>query len=159
MNIGSRRLPIHLGEKMKQSPLILLTIELEKRIDNVHAEYIDRDLSEYQTAYGRERGFDAWANNLLSSLERIQKRLGGVRYKKLQGIMQDAIKQQRVADNADRHRDWIYDLLIDYYDPMYDYQLTKKQDRIIFQGTGQDVLHYISENTWHYSCSYPIIPT
>jgi len=36
--------------------------------------------------------------------------------------------------------------LVDYYDPMYDYQISKKKQRIVFQGNSQDVLAYLDCN-------------
>ena len=37
------------------------------------------------------------------------------------------------------------ELLIDYYDPMYAYQLSKKQDRISFTGSREEVLNHLSD--------------
>ena len=45
----------------------------------------------------------------------------------------------------DIHRDWIQILLKKYYDPMYEYQLGKKQDRIIFRGMHHEFNEWIRD--------------
>jgi tRNA 2-selenouridine synthase len=33
--------------------------------------------------------------------------------------------------------------LVDYYDPMYNYQIQKKLDRVIFKGSSSEILDYL----------------
>jgi tRNA 2-selenouridine synthase len=40
------------------------------------------------------------------------------------------------------HNAWIRVLLEEYYDPMYEYQLSKKQSRIVGSGTQEGLLEY-----------------
>jgi len=35
---------------------------------------------------------------------------------------------------------------VDYYDPMYDYQISKKEQRVVFKGQQVEVLHYLKEH-------------
>lgn len=42
------------------------------------------------------------------------------------------------------HHAWIEQLLLWYYDPMYDYQLSKKQDRIVMQGDRDAVREFLA---------------
>jgi len=131
---------------MKASPLILLEESVDTRAEIIFNEYITNSLQQYVDAYGNENGFEKWAEQLLQSLERIQRRLGGDRYKHINSIMQSAINTQRDSDNADRHREWINSLLVDYYDPMYDYQLTKKTHRVVFQGNKAEIRDYLKQH-------------
>ena len=142
-NIGSRRIPDNLANKMKQSSIILLEADIEERIDITFQEYIIEALAEHQSFYGDELGFSRWSEQLLNAIDKIQRRLGGVRHKQLKGLLVNSIKQQ-VAGNIEEHKEWIKVLLIDYYDPMYDYQLSKKQERIIFKGHKSDVYDYLT---------------
>ena len=50
-----------------------------------------------------------------------------------------AIKAHREGD-ASGHQEWIKTLLIDYYDPMYAYQLEKKQASSGIQGSAEEVM-------------------
>ncbi|MBD3610019.1 MAG: tRNA 2-selenouridine(34) synthase MnmH [Gammaproteobacteria bacterium] len=141
-NIGSRQIPENLFEKMKRSPVVQLDVGIEERINITFQEYIIEDLAEHQAYYGEEQGFEAWAEQLHAAIDRIQRRLGGVRHKELKALLTRAIQQHR-SGNTEVHKDWINLLLTDYYDPMYDYQLSKKQDRLVFKGNNAEVLDYL----------------
>ena len=142
-NIGSRRLPECLINKMKVSPIALLDETIEERINITYQEYIIEALIEYQSFYGDEEGFNKWTEQLYESIDKIQRRLGGDRHKKLRSLLSDAIQQQALG-HSENFKDWIKVLLVDYYDPMYDYQLSKKQDRIVFKGSKDDVFDYLT---------------
>lgn len=144
-NIGSRDIPKSLFNKMKQSPLILLEASLDTRVDIIFNEYIIEALAEHQNLLGETAGFDSWACYLLNALERTQRRLGGERYKAFKQIMEDALeKQQRLAE-PEHHKVWIRQMLSDYYDPMYDYQLSKKTDRVILQAESAEILAFLQQ--------------
>jgi len=143
-NIGSRRLPESLVKKMKQSPIALLEASIDERIDITFQEYIIESLAEHQSYYGEDLGFTRWAEQLIDSIDKIQRRLGGLRHKELKALLNNAIQQQ-IAGNTEYHKEWIKVLLVDYYDPMYDYQLSKKQERVIFKGSQCEVSDYLTE--------------
>jgi len=144
-NIGSRLIPEVLYKKMKQSPLILLEASVDERVDITFQEYIIESLSEHQKHLGETSGFKSWSEQLQLSIDKIQRRLGGVRYKELKKLLSDAIQQQITNGETEHHKQWIQVLLVDYYDPMYDFQTEKKQDRVVFKGQKKDVLCYLKE--------------
>ncbi len=144
-NIGSRLIPDVLFKKMKQSPLILLEANVDERVNITFQEYIIESLAEHQRYNGDEAGFTSWSEQLQLSIDKIQRRLGGVRYKQLKALLVDAIQQQISTGDIDSHKEWIKVLLVDYYDPMYDFQTEKKLDRIIFRGSQEAVLAYLKQ--------------
>jgi tRNA 2-selenouridine synthase len=144
-SIGSRSVPDVLYNRMKQSPLILLEAIIDERVDITFQEYITESLTEHQLHHGDEAGFESWAEQLQDSIDKIQRRLGGVRYKALKALLTDAIRQQLSTGKTESHKEWIRILLVDYYDPMYDFQIAKKLDRIVFRGPENDVLCYLRE--------------
>ena len=135
--IGRCCLPPALKTKMENAPILLLNETLETRIQITFEEYIEENLKDNIALYGDEKGFAIFSEDLLASMDRIRKRLGGARHQEYRGIMEDALKQQQSGQGASRHCDWIAALLRDYYDPMYEYQLEQKQGRIIAQGDQQ----------------------
>ena len=143
--IGSRRLPECMVQTMRRAPLILLDADIDTRVDIVFNEYITNALNDYQSMLGESQGFDTWAGNLQNALNKIQRRLGDQRYKAMKAVLEDAILGHRTAGETARHKTWIKGLLVDYYDPMYDYQLEKKSERIIFRGEDSEVLEYINQ--------------
>lgn len=143
-NIGSRRLPECLIKKMQQSPIILLEASIEQRVNITYQEYIVESLAEYKTFYGEDHGLKFWATQLLESIDKIQRRLGGVRHKELKELFNHAVQQQ-ISGDIESHKEWIKVLLMNYYDPMYDYQLNKKKERLKFKGNEKEVFEYITQ--------------
>jgi tRNA 2-selenouridine synthase len=72
--------------------------------------------------------------------------LGGLRYKLLLNQLNLALESHKENNNLQNYRPLIESLLVDYYDPMYDYQISKKKQRIVFQGNSKDVLAYLDCN-------------
>ena len=132
--IGRCCLPLTLKDKMQNAPIILLEENLETRVQITFEEYIGQNLLDNIRAYGKENGFTTFAEDLLASLDRIRKRLGGARHQELRTIMEEALQEQKNHNNSDRHKEWIRTLLSDYYDPMYEYQLEQKAGRITDRG-------------------------
>ncbi len=141
-NIGKRLLPTPLHDKMDSAPRVMLELSVEERIEITHREYIDEALGEYGDMPGEENSFNAWASYLLESLDKIRKRLGSQRHQELRKMMERAIEAQRSKGDSRLHRDWIRALLVDYYDPMYDYHIAKADNEIIFQGDADGVLAF-----------------
>ena len=57
--------------------------------------------------------------------------------------MEEAIYTQRNHNVNKHHKQWIRRLLVDYYDPMYDYQIARKSDRVVFKGNNDEVLNFL----------------
>ncbi len=158
--IGSVTLPLSLQQKMQQSKLVILEEALQYRINITLKDYVI-DLEAYYQSYHRnqsgspehksgentaDQAFEAFAAYLLASLQRIQKRLGGERYQKIHQQLQEALNEHKASGEVESHRIWIESLLTQYYDPMYDYQLDKKLDRVVFRGDCSQIKQYASVN-------------
>jgi tRNA 2-selenouridine synthase len=149
-NVGSCFMPDAIRDKFRDSPLVVLEASLEERVANTHQEYIHEALAEHVALYGEQQGFDKWAEYLLTSLDKIRKRLGAVRHAELRGVMQGAIDQHRDQHNVEPHRDWIRELLGNYYDPMYDYQIQGNAKQIAFQGERAALIDYLAQQGIRY---------
>ncbi|MDK2779582.1 MAG: tRNA 2-selenouridine(34) synthase MnmH [Pseudomonadota bacterium] len=145
MLIGRCAIPENLRKKMAESPLIVVESTLEQRVEHSFRNYILNKLEEWQQAQGKDTGFTAFADDLTQSLYKIRKRLGGVRYQQLSELMQQALAEQQRGDNS-LHREWIRILLRDYYDPMYDYQMSLKQGPLEFRGTAGAIKDYMANH-------------
>ncbi len=144
--IGGRRIPECLFQRMKQAPVIVLEVDFAQRVDIIFDEYVVQSCAEYQRALGAENGRQGWADGLLLSIDKIRKRLGGKAHGEIRALMLDALNAPPGHDDLSRHKQWIARLLQDYYDPMYDYQLSKKAQRIVFRGDWQAVQAFIGEH-------------
>ncbi|MDH5301772.1 MAG: tRNA 2-selenouridine(34) synthase MnmH [Gammaproteobacteria bacterium] len=142
-SIGSRKLPDVLFAQMKQAPVVIVNVDIATRVENIFQEYIVTAYQQYQSVFGETQGQQIWANHLFNSLEKIKRRLGGDRYTEVHNLMTQAIANSLQHQQHDDHRACIEYLLTHYYDPMYDYQLQKKQARVVFTGDSSQVVKYL----------------
>jgi len=144
-NIGARHMPMSFYEPLSQAPVVVLEATEEERIEVTLQEYVHNALQEYQELLGESAGFEAWAENLETSLFRIRKRLGGENHRRILTQLTDAIDAHRTHGETNKHHVWIRALLLDYYDSMYSYQLEKKHDRILFSGNQDAVFDFLEQ--------------
>lgn len=137
--IGRIALPPVLQQAMKQAPLIVLEATLEEREGRVVRDYIQRQREHYQQAYGVEAA-GRFADFVLCNLDRIKSRLGGERHQQLREEWQQALAAFEASGDVDGFRPGIRRLLVEYYDPMYDYQLSQRAGRILMRGDADTLL-------------------
>lgn len=138
--IGRLQLPVSLQEKMKEAPVLLLEASLDHRIERIHAEYVTEQWHRLRATSSDEAdALDRHRALFIDALDAIYKRLGGAAHKEIRAIMVDAFDAQARNDFT-RHKAWIERLLVDYYDPMYEYQIERKRDRICSAGDAGEIL-------------------
>lgn len=148
--IGRRVLPVPLQQRLGESPRIVLEQPMETRVENILEDYVIDMSQAFMARDGTEAGYEAFRGFLLDALGRIRKRLGGLRHQQLETVMQEALAQQWHSGNLNRHRDWIRTLLTDYYDPMYDYQLSQRDGRVLTQGGFNELIEWATANNPQY---------
>ena len=129
--IGRLAVPPAWHERMQKSPLLILEVDLDTRCENIRREYVDGAL-----AHGAS--VESLSARYQSAVQRIRRRLGGQRTAEV------AAAVRRGFEHGD-HIGWISRLLEWYYDPMYDFQLEKKQGRVLVQGSRTDLESLIEE--------------
>ena len=132
--IGKLVIPNAWQRKMNESKIIIIDLTLEERIINIAKEYVHDPL---KNGLSKKN-----LNKLLqSSLFKIRKRLGLMLYNEI------SIKiQKNLIDSCENtHEDWIKELLVNYYDPMYDYQLEMKKDRCLLKSNKSEVINFLSQ--------------
>ncbi len=129
--IGSVGLPQVWSEHMQRADIALVEVALSERIAHIKKEYVTDAVIEAESM-----GIVAEQiqQNYLAALQRIKRRLGGLRLSEMEKRLNQAFNGQG------SHESWISYLLTEYYDPMYDFQLSKKEDRIAFRGAREEVL-------------------
>jgi len=144
--IGRIGLPPLLQEKMRDAPLAVIEETLERRVDVVLADYI-LDLGRRYALLHGESGAQVHRDKLRHDLARIGRRLGGARLAQVSALLDAAFEEQWRSGDAGAHRGWIRQLLEQYYDPMYEYQLRRRAGRRLFSGTRAEVLDWALETT------------
>ena len=136
--IGRLGLPANWHAHMQQAPLVLLEADLAERVQHIAAEYVTEALRLGEPA-------DQLQARYSDSLRRISRRLGGALHARIDTLLDDAF-----AGRAS-HEEWIEALLRGYYDPMYDYQLSRKEARIAFRGSLGEVQEYLGQQAQQYA--------
>ena len=145
--IGRCALPLELQAKLRDAPVVVVEASLEERVQHSWENYILSNYDELLAKSGCSvEAFEMFSSSLRNSLSNIQKRLGGVRFRELSNMLDAALKAHRQGDPT-LHKLWIETLLRDYYDPMYDYQLTAKRRRIVHQGDFKSAFNALVDMT------------
>jgi len=140
--IGRLNLPLEFFDTMKKSAVVLLTSSHEERVDRIYRDYVVGQRNSYIEKFPL-KGEQLFEEFLISALMRIQKRLGGERYAKLSALMNQGIRES----SETLHKQWINDILVYYYDPMYQYQIDNKAEKIQFTGNALEVMHYLKRKS------------
>lgn len=139
--IGQRSIPHDFYQAMQHSPIVLLDEPLSSRIEVILQDYIVDLLDEAITLHA-EQGFNQFSSMLQQAMARIRKRLGGLLYSRLDDMLLQALAEQRRSGDISLHRSWIALLLTDYYDPMYHYQLQKRDARVLMRGSASELAQW-----------------
>lgn len=142
--IGSREVPHVLHQAMQASPLVLLEESVEAREAQSFKDYVVDSLAEYREVFGADEGFARYAEQIRGSLARLQRRLGGARHKQLTGLLEEALPAFVGGGDDAGMREFVRRLLVEYYDPMYDYQIGKRLDLVVFRGDRSAVMEWWS---------------
>jgi len=142
-HVGRCYLPNPLAEYFSTCPLVLLDATFEQRVEITYNEYVISDQGEYIKAYGQENGVNRWLDAMLHNVDKISRRLGGERAREIKKLQQEAHGTQLHTGDPHEHKLWIGRLLKEYYDPMYDYKINKRQPDTLFRGNFDEVLDFL----------------
>ena len=144
--IGRLHLPDCFHHRLQASPIVVVEQSLEVRVENVLQDYVTELSLEYINALGPEQGFEAYQASMLAAIDRVKKRLGGLLWQDIRTQLSDALALHQRTGDIEAHRVWIARLLSHYYDRMYDYQLSLKQERVlgIAQGDSASLAEQVS---------------
>ncbi|AQS40504.1 tRNA 2-selenouridine synthase [Shewanella psychrophila] len=143
--IGRSAIPKTFYSAMQTAQILVLDESNEDRHARLLDEYVHKMHSGYIDRLGEEDGFVAFSEYLSQSITGIKKRLGGQLHDEFQSIITNALKIQQQTSSTEAHLEWISLLLNKYYDPMYQYQLDKKQARVLFKGSHQAMHEWLDD--------------
>jgi len=141
VTVGRCSVPAPLRKQITNSPIALIEASLDERVENILNDYVLTLSDEYLLADPVE-GYKTYKNEMFASLFRIKKRLGGERYSRLFKLMDNAFDELDHQHRNTNHRAWIRVLIEEYYDPMYEYQIQKKNNRVIVKGNWESISAY-----------------
>ena len=139
--IGRICMPDMLYHKMQEAPRAILQVDTESRIRLISEDYILHAWPQYQAMY-LDQAEAEFSRFVLENLARIQRRLGGEKYKQVKQCFEAALQEFFATQSVTGFYPGIKTLLNDYYDPMYRYQLANKSVPIIFEGPEGEYLEW-----------------
>ncbi len=142
-NIGRNVIPKPLFEYFRSGNLVILEIPFEKRLQITLDEYVTKSQLDYTIHFGEEEGFIEWYKYISNSILRIKKRLGGDCFSRVMKELEISYDSQLRNGNKNSHNKWLEILLKEYYDPMYNYQMNKNKNHIIFKGNEKEVMEFL----------------
>ena len=143
--IGRCHLPFSLQDRIKSQPRIVINETLASRVQVTLEDYVVGPLQEYRQHFGEQQALQQLGEELLAAMDRIRRRLGGLRHQQLRQVLEEALAVQAINGDTELHREWIHTLLADYYDPMYDYMLSRRHGEIVFEGSRDEVMAFLNE--------------
>lgn len=142
-NIGKNVIPKPIFEYFRSGDQVILEVPFEQRLQITLAEYVTQSQLDYSNHFGGELGYLEWFNYISNSISRIIKRLGGDCFQRVLKQLELAYEFQLKTGSIDMHINWLEILLKEYYDPMYNYQMQKNKNKVIFKGNDKEVLAYL----------------
>jgi len=142
-NVGQCYIPHDVFDTFQRGKVILLEASLEERIDITYNEYILAAQADYDHHHAEGATPYTWIEVMRHNFDRIRKRLGHENHQRLITHLNNAWEHQQHTGDPAEHRHWIRELLERYYDPMYDYQIERKGDRIVFRGDSEAIIAYL----------------
>ena len=136
-NVGRLEVPEYIYTATKQSPVVMLEASQGERVARIAREYV----FEPSKLSSREIVLD----DLQVNLNKLAKRLGGVRMAECLRALADADHDERWF-SVEAHQPWIDILLLHYYDKFYDRAMTRLARPIAFRGTAEEVLAWYAQS-------------
>lgn len=118
--LGKIALPRRFFHHLRHSPIVVLEVPFEERVQNIYELYVQGNSEEF----------------FLYSLEKIKKGLGGVNYMRVQQEMKDGFA-------TGNHTEWISSLLRDYYDPIYNRDIARQGELLLKRGNASELRSFL----------------
>lgn len=143
--IGRVALPLDWQSALKNAARVVLEASLEEREQRVARDYIVEQRKAFANQYGDD-ATERFAAFVLHNLDRIRARLGGERHQRLRKEWQAALTYFESTGNPEGFLPGIRCLLVEYYDPMYDYQLLRRESAVRWRGDAAGLVAWAAEN-------------
>ena len=141
--IGKISLPVYLLEALRSAPVVELVTSTEDRIKRIRDDYINTAMSVYRAEMSEQDSYLKLESFISHNLGRIQRRLGGERYQRLNALVPDAVNEIQTATGTDSMDEIVRTLLHDYYDPLYAHKMIGRESQRVFKGTADEIAAWV----------------
>jgi tRNA 2-selenouridine synthase len=129
--VGRSVQPEALFDSLRASPVVMVEEPIASRVEVTYQDYI------LDSALGSndEKASQEVYTRYLQSLQKISKKLGGLRTQEVLRDLQNAHLDHSQGHGLDAHKVWIEKLLVYYYDPLYFGSLERRSPTVVFRGS------------------------
>jgi tRNA 2-selenouridine synthase len=142
--IGRIHLPQVLQNAMARAPVLHLQASIEERTARLYQDYVEHSLQHYRSV--TEDPYAALHDAVLDSLQRIKKRMGGLKFKQMSERLDHATIMLRDSNDGAGYYQLITVMLTDYYDSMYQHYQTKSEPRLVLRGDWSEIRDWLERN-------------
>ena len=142
--IGRIALPQYLQDALRAAPVVELKTQLSDRIKNIRQDYIDTAMRHYQTTLSRQDSLVQLESFISDNLGRIQRRLGGELYQRLNALVPMVIEQIENDSGTEAVDEIVKTLLHDYYDPLYAHKMIGRESQVVFTGSAPEIVDWLN---------------
>ncbi|MFA6191841.1 MAG: tRNA 2-selenouridine(34) synthase MnmH [Sulfurimonas sp.] len=142
--IGGVYIPKGFAGYLGEAPLVVLETPMRERVETTFNEYVIEAQKMYKDA-GHEDNLTEWKDSIQNAMDRIKRRLGSQRHQHVSDIFENALSEQLKSGSLEGYKEWVEYLLVEYYDPMYDYQIQKRSEQVQFRGSNEEILKHLAQ--------------
>jgi len=142
--IGRIALPSFFQDALRAAPVVELITSTDDRIRRIREDYINTAMAAFRADSDETESYEKLEEFISHNLSRIQKRLGGERYRKLNALVPDAVNQLRSGEKPEALNKIVKTLLHDYYDPLYAHKMIGRKEQVIFSGTADEIVEWVN---------------
>lgn len=132
--IGRLMVPRALRNGIAAAPVVFLECDPEARARRIYEEYVVEPLAGQSSPA-------ALAESLKGSVTAIARRLGGESASRVKAAIDAALREAPSA--YERHRAWILELLLSYYDKAYNHAFERSRRDVVFRGDYEECRRWI----------------
>ncbi len=141
--IGKISLPNYLQEALRAAPVVELITSTEDRIRRIRDDYINTALTSFRAEMSEQDSYLQLESFISHNLGRIQRRLGGERYQRLNALVPNAVKELQTDSGTDSIDEIVRTLLHDYYDPLYAHKMIGRENQLLFKGSADEIAAWV----------------
>lgn len=142
--IGRIALPSFFQEALRGAPVVELITDTADRIARIREDYVNTAMCAFKSEHSETESYSRLESFISDSLGRIQRRLGGEKYKKLNALVPAAVNDLRTNSAPDTMNEIVLTLLHDYYDPLYAHKMIGREQQVVFSGTSEEIISWIN---------------
>jgi len=143
--IGRIALPSFLQDALRGAPVVELVVSTEDRIKQIRNDYVGTVMSVHRQTLPENECYQQLEAFICASLGKIQRRLGGERFQRLNALAPIAVAELQTGSTTEGIDEIVRTLLHDYYDPLYAHKMIGREGQVVFKGSADEITAWVEQ--------------